>query len=196
MSINRFMKFILTFFLITLLSICNFWSQENKKSIYNNEVKISPIFSINNDFNLQDWYLGASGGIEDIGYQWGAKLSLGFRPFRKKIQLEEPNNIIRQYRERKVFLSLDIDKRLGHFDLFGVHTQFYFGSKNGVLFGNYSGTKRNAEPVWVIAPFGGICFNFDDVTFIKIGYMFLNDKLYNVDNNRISFTYTFLLNQN
>jgi len=169
-------------------------AQEGTKSNYNQGVDFVPIFSINNDFNLQDWYIGVSGGIEDVGYQWGAKLSVGMRPFRKKIQLDEGNNVIRQYQERKTFISIDLDKRLGHLDLFGLHTQFFLGSKNGVLLGGYSGTTRNAETVWTIAPFGGICFNMDDSIFIKAGYMFLNDKLVNVDNNRISLTFTFVLN--
>lgn len=190
------MKYFLPLIFLQLYFSNLYISQENNKSTYNNGFNFNPLFTINNDFNLQDWYLGASGGVEDISYQWGAKLSVGFRPFRKKIQLEENDNIIRQYRERKTFISLDLDKRLGHLDLFGLHTQFYIGCKNGVLLGNYSGTKRNAEPVWVIAPFAGFCFNFDDKTFIKFGYLFMNDKLYNVDNNRISLTFSFLLNQN
>lgn len=186
-------RFIISLCLCILFGTSNM-AQETTKSNYNQGVDFVPIFSINNDFNLQDWYLGVSGGIEDIGYQWGAKLSVGMRPFRKKIQLDEGNNVIRQYQERKTFISLDLDKRLGHLDIFGLHTQFFVGSKNGVLLGGYSGTTRNAETVWTIAPFGGICFNMDDSIFIKAGYMFLNDKLVNVDNNRISLTFTFVLN--
>jgi hypothetical protein len=146
-------------------------AQKSTFSGYNEGVSIHPMMSFNNDFNLQDWYLGASGGIEDIGYQWSAKLSFGFRPFKKSVQFQENDYIIRQYQEKKYFISLDLDKRFGHFNLFGVHTQFFAGSKNGILLGTYAGTRKNPEPVWVIAPTAGICFNFDDATFVKLGYL-------------------------
>jgi hypothetical protein len=168
-------------------------AQKSSFSGYNESVVIRPIMSINNDFNLQDWYLGFSGGVEDIGYQWGAKLSFGFRPFKKSVQFQENDYIIRQYQEKKYFLSIDLDKRFGHFNLFGVHTQFFAGSKNGILLGTYAGTRKNPEPVWVLAPTAGICFNFDDTAFIKLGYLFMQDKLVNVDNNRMSLTFTFTL---
>jgi opacity protein-like surface antigen len=168
-------------------------AQKSSYSGYNETVRIHPIMSLNNDFNLQDWYLGVSGGIEDVGYQWSAKLSFGFRPFKKSVQIQENEYLIRQYQEKKYFLSLDLDKRFGHLNLFGLHTQFFAGTKNGILFGTYAGTKKNPTPVWVIAPMAGVCFNFDDAIFAKIGYQFMQDQLVNVDNNRISLTFTFIL---
>lgn len=174
-------------FVILLTIISNFgYSQDGEIPIYNNGLNIQPTISFNNDFNLDDWYMGVSGGIEDLGYQWGARIGFAFRPFRKKIQVIGENDIIRQYHERKYLIFIDVDKRLGHLKLFNQHLQFYLGARGGFLMGNYAGTKQDADNVWVIAPIGGLCFNFKEQAFLKIGYNHFSDKLLNVDDGRIN----------
>jgi len=164
---------------------------EEDAIIYNNGFEIKKSFSINNDFHFQDWYFGFSGGIEDVSYQWGAKLSVAIRPFRKKVQILQDNNVIRQYHERKYFISLDLDKRLGHFKMMDQHFQLYFGAKSGVLLGNYAGTRNDAINHWIVAPMAGICLNIDDNTFIKLGYIHIKDHLLNVIDGRINFSIQF-----
>ena len=166
-------------------------AQDNAIPIYNNGLEIVPTIALNNDFNLDDWYTGFSGGIEDVGYQWGVRLGFQFRPFRKKIQVISDNNFIRQFHERKYLIFLDVDKRLGHLKLFNQHFQFYFGARGGFLMGNYSGTRNDAENHWVVAPFGGLCVNFSDDTFLKVGYNHFSDHLLNVDDGRINLSFVF-----
>lgn len=60
--------------------------------------------------------------------------------------------------------------------------------------GDYAGTKNDAENVWVVAPIGGICFNFEDAFFLKLGYNHFSDKLLNVDDGRINLSLLFNLN--
>jgi hypothetical protein len=168
-------------------------SQEESGDFYNQGVMLSPAFALNNDFNTDDWYTGFSGGVEDIGYQWGARLGFQFRPFRKKIQVIESDNFIRQYQERKYLIFLDLDKRFAHFGIKNAHIQFYAGVRGGFLMGNYSGTRNDAENHWVAAPFGGICANIDDNVFFKLGYMHFSDHLLNVDDGRINFSIVFNL---
>lgn len=168
-------------------------AQDGDVPIYNDKVRIVPALSINNDFNLDDWYMGVSGGIEDVGYQWGARIGFAFRPFQKKIQVISDNDIVRQYLERKYLIFIDVDKRLGHLKLFNQHLQFYLGARGGFLMGNYAGTRNDAENVWVIAPLGGLCFNFKDNVFIKLGYNHFSDKLLNVDDGRFNLSFVFNL---
>jgi len=177
-----------------MLKVGDSFSQEKYVPIYNQGFDILPAISFNNDFNLDDWYMGVSGGIEDEGYQWGARIGFAFRPFRKKVHVLGDNEIMRQYHERKYLIFIDLDKRLGHLSLFEQHLQFYLGARGGFLMGNYAGTKNDAENVWVIAPVGGLCFNFDDVFFLKIGYNHFSDKLLNVDDGRINLSMVFNLN--
>jgi len=187
------------FKLVVYFVLFLFWninySQKPEKTIpvYNVRVEIHPSIAIHNDFNLDDWYVGLSGGIEDVGYQWGAMFGFGFRPFRKKVLAIENENITRQYMERKYFLFMDFDKRLGHLVLFNQHLQFYLGVRTGLLFGNYSGTRNNPNPHMVVAPVGGICFNFNDHSYIKIGYNHFSDRILNVDDGRINLTFSFNL---
>ena len=163
------------------------------KETYNQEFTIVPSFSLNNDFNADDWYTGFSGGVEDIGYQWGARLGFQFRPFRKKIQIIESDNLIRQYLERKYLIFLDLDKRFAHFGIKNAHIQFYAGARGGFLMGNYSGTRNDAENHWVAAPFAGVCVNIEDNVFVKVGYMHFADHLLNVDDGRVNFSLVFNL---
>lgn len=144
--------------------------------------------SITNDFNAKDWYTGLALGVEDRGYEWGARLGFCFRPFYKKTQVFQ-ENIVRQYREQKYFLSLDLDKRFVHFDV-GIdgQIQFFAGVKAGFLFSNYRGTKNDASTFGLIAPLGGVCYSFDDTFFVKAGYCLFNDRVREVPDNRISLT--------
>ncbi len=190
-NLNNIKALFLVFFV--LLSVKDYKAQNEVLPVYNDGLKIVPTFSFNNDFNFDDWYTGISAGIEDRGYQWGARIGFAFRPFRKKIQVIGESDVVRQYHERKYLIFVDLDKRLGHLKLFNQHLQFYFGARGGFLMGNYSGTKNDAENVWVIAPIGGICFNFKDNTFIKLGYNHFSDKLINVDDGRFNLSFIFNL---
>ncbi|CAG5079643.1 hypothetical protein [Parvicella tangerina] len=169
------------------------WSQNTGLEKYNEEFHFVPTLALNNDFNTDDWYTGLSGGIEDIGYQWGVRLGFQFRPFRKKIQVIENSSFIRQYQERKYLIFLDVDKRFAHFSISKAHIQFYLGARGGFLMGNYSGTRNDADNHWVAAPFAGVCANVHDNVFFKLGYMYFPDQLLNVDDGRIQFSMVFSL---
>lgn len=177
-----------------ILYSISLFGQGDWKEKYNQDFAIVPSFSLNNDFNTDDWYTGLSGGIEDVGYQWGVRLGFQFRPFRKKIQLIDDSNLVRQYLERKYLIFLDLDKRFGHFGIKNAHIQFYAGLRGGFLMGNYSGTRNDADNHWVAAPFAGVCANVHDNVFFKVGYMYFQDHLLNVDDGRINFSIVFNLN--
>lgn len=180
---------------VLLLLSAQISAQGSWKEEYNQELELTPTFSLNNDFNTDDWYTGVSAGVEDLGYQWGARLGFQFRPFRKKVQVIESSSLVRQYLERKYLIHLDVDKRFAHFAIKQVHVQFYLGARGGFLMGNYSGTKNDADNHWVAAPFAGICANVHDNVFFKVGYMHFSDHLLNVDDGRINFMMVFNVGQ-
>jgi hypothetical protein len=163
-------------------------SQVGEGSKTPKHIEIVPTLSLNNDFNLQDYMVGLSAGIEDLGFEWGARVGFNLRPFYKKVQIKSDNNIIRQYREQKYLISLDLDKRFLHFDVFGYKLQLFAGVRTGLLLGNYKGTKLDAEKYFVAAPFGGFCLNFNDVGYLKLGYMQFNDHLTTVSDSKIMLT--------
>ena len=175
-------------FLLILFKVFFSFTQNETSLKSNKQMKIVPTISLNNDFNLQDYMVGISSGIEDVNYEWGARLGFNLRPFYKKVQIKSENNIIRQYREQKYFISFDVDKRFLHFDLLGYKLQLFAGVRTGLLLGNYKGTKVDAEKHFVAAPFGGFCFNFNDLGYLKLGYMQFNDHLTNVSDSKIVLT--------
>jgi len=145
------------------------------------------------DFNMDDLFWSFNGGIEDVQNEWGAKLNFEFRPFEKKVQIREDNNIIRQYKEVKYFISIDIDKRFLHFNLWGTDTQFFAGTRTGFLLGNYKGTKSNRKPTFITTPMAGICFNFSENINFKFGYIYFSDGLVNVPDSRITLGLNFIM---
>lgn len=166
-------------------------SQESstKKSL-----ELAPVFTLQTDFNTTDLYTGLSIGIEDLTYQWSAKLGTSIRPFRKVIQLPEDNGYIYQYHERKFFLFLELDKRFLQIPLTENKTlQLFAGARPGVLFGNYSGTQNDATPQFTLAPMGGACLNFNNESLLKVGYAHVNDGLTNVSDGRIHVSFTVIL---
>ena len=83
--------------IIFLLFSNTFFSQEGN-DIQRTNIRGS-LSILTFDFNFDDLFWSFSGGIEDVQNEWGAKLNFEFRPFKKKVQIREDNNIIRQYKE-------------------------------------------------------------------------------------------------
>ena len=144
------------------------------------------------DFNLDDFYWSISGGVEDITYEWSAKLNFEFRPFEKKVQIIETDNVIRQYKEVKYFISIDIDKRFLNFHLWGARTQFFVGTRTGFLFGNYKGTRADDKPNFITTPMAGICFHFNENANLKLGAIYFSDGLVSVPDARATLGINFI----
>jgi hypothetical protein len=181
------MKYGFVFLFFLLQFIC--FSQENE-----NQLEFSPVISLQNDFNTQDWYNGISFGIDEQNYDWSVKLGMTFRPFRKSSVIEDQESgVFRQYLERKFYIFLDLEKRFIHFQVCKSELQFYVGAKPGVLLGNYSGTKINAPPALTLAPLGGISLAVNETMQIRLGYLHVLDQLSNVTDGRITLGFTVLI---
>jgi len=160
--------------------------------------KFNPATSIsifNNTFNTKDYYWGFSMGVEDLGFQWGARFNFQFRPFFKRTLVRESSTVIRQFREKKYFISFDFDKRFGNFDLGNVQTQLFIGTQCGVLLGNYRAARSSADAIFNLVPIAGLSFNLGDDTFLKIGFCYFRDKLIEVPDGKVSINLIFTLKE-
>ncbi len=160
--------------------------------------KFNPCASIsifNNTFNSKDYYYGFSMGIEDLGYEWGARFNFQFRPFFKRTLIQDSPNLIRQYREKKYFISVDLDKRFLNLDFSGVKTQLFIGTQVGFLLGNYRATRISAPALFNVVPVGGVSFNFKYNNFLKIGYCYLRDNLIEVPDGKVVVNFVFTLKE-
>ena len=135
--------------------------------------------------NLKDFYVDLGGGAEETSTRIGAQLNFAWRPFYKKVQIHESANVIRQWREKKFFISLDVYKRLLRFGM-GPKTEAHFilGAKTGYLFGDYKGTKQRPEAGITINPFGGVGFDLNGA-YVAVQMLVFNDKLDSVQNQRL-----------
>ena len=165
---------------------------ENNKRI---ELQTAVSFC-NNTFTYNDYYYGWSMGIEDVGFKWGARFNFQLRPFFKRSQIRESETIIRQYRERKYFVSIDIDKRLFNWEIGEIDGQLFLGTQIGFLLGDYKGTRNNAAKVFNTAPVFGFCLDFNDGLMIKLGAVYLKDNLLEVPDIKGVLNIIFILPEN
>ncbi len=186
-------KFLIILFILIYTFNIGQTSFDNNKRGFQPAAALS-IF--NNTFNLKDYYYGFSLGMEDLGYEWGARFNFQFRPFYKRTQIQVNDQLITQYREKKYFVSIDLDKRFFHFDLDDVHTQFFLGTQVGFLLGKYRGTRANAETLFNIVPVGGVCFNLKNEVFFKAGLCYLRDNLLEVSDVKAVFNIIFAMPDN
>ena len=167
--------------ILLLLTMFNGHAQEDERvSLW--RASFSPVELT---FNLYDFYYGFSAGVDHKSRMYGARLNFQFRPAYKKVQIQESETTIRQYEEKKYFTSIDLDKRMGRIELFGMETNFFAGAKLGMLTSNYKGTKIDAPTVWIAAPFAGLCLNMNSSSLLKGGYIYMKDDLVNVPEGKL-----------
>lgn len=184
-------------FFLTIFGFAFIFGFTQNEELINNR-KFSPVTSIsvfNNTFNANDYYYGFSMGVEDLGYEWGARFNFQFRPFFKRTLIQENSSTIRQYREKKYFISLDFDKRFFHFDLAGAQAQLFVGTQLGFLLGNYRAARASANPLFNAVPLGGLSFSFKEAVFLKIGFCYFRDELIEVPDGKIILNLIFTLKE-
>lgn len=189
-------KFLLVSFLIVGLNTLSFAQDEYLLSQMEKGVPdIHFGVSAEMNFNATDIFFGFGLGVEDINLEWGARLNYGFRPYHKKVLIDEGENVLRQYREKLHLISLDLEKRFMVLDL-GKKKKIgpYLGSKFGYLFGNYRGVSKSPQDKFLIAPTGGIAMHSKDV-YVRAGYMYFNSET-DANEHMVTFSITLFFNQN
>ncbi|MEX1190454.1 MAG: hypothetical protein WED10_03470 [Brumimicrobium sp.] len=122
-------------------------------------------------FNLDDIYFSFGLGLEDTGYDYGASLNLGFRPYFRKVLIEESENLFYQYHEKLFFLSIDLDKRFYFLEYGGDNRLgIYLAGKFGYLFGNYRGISKSLTDKFQISPGAGFAWEFKNAR-LNLGYL-------------------------
>ena len=175
--------------LITLSSF-QYWAQDDE--VQTNYFEIFPTFNLGLQANLNDFYLDFGVGAEENKSRIGAQLNFAFRPFYKKVQINQEPNIIRQWKEKKYFISCDVYKRILDFELGSISAGFLAGVKTGYLFGDYRGTRERPKAGITVNPFVGVGLDLDGV-FLQISYLQFNDRLASVPNGRLMFSFCFLI---
>lgn len=140
--------------------------------------------------NTKDVLLDFGIGIDDVGYDYTARLNFAFRPYTKTVLTEIEEKEWRQYFERLYIISLDLEKRF-NFILFGDNNRFgpYLASKFGYFLSDYRGMSKHPNQGFKIIPAAGLGIQFDHSTF-SLGYLFLNNGTDDL-NGMLQFKYAF-----
>lgn len=166
--------------IIILLFLIGFEHYSNAQMYFHNPFEqgyFSPHLSISGEtyFNTNDVLFDFGVGIDDRGWDYSAMLNVGFRPYIKKIRVENDNQLF-QYRERIYFISLDLEKRFQFFN-FGDRREvgMYVSSKFGYFFGSYRGVSDYPNNKWMIVPASGLSVQLKHAIF-SLGYMNFNNE--------------------
>ena len=155
-------------------------------------VDINPSFSTEMMFNFNDYYMGLGGGIYDSGFEWGARVNLDFRPFYKRVKTEPVDQVSYIYREKRLFLSLDLEKGFYPFEAGSTKLGAYVGGRGGLIFGGYRGTSEKPDGKLVLSPAVGLSAWIDEIVIIKLGLNYFDDGLASVPDEKIVLNFTFV----
>lgn len=158
------------------------------------DIHLVPTLNMGFHVNLDDFFVDAGIGAEDRISGIGMALNFAFRPYYKKVQIHEEGNIIRQWKEKKYYLSFDLYKRLVPFSVGNMQASFILGGKTGYLFGDYLGTKQRPKAGITFCPFGGLSMDVGGA-FVQLSYLYFSDRLATVPDGRLMFTLLIPLKQ-
>lgn len=144
-------------------------------------------FSIGTEtnFNGKDFLVGFDAGITDEKNLWSSKLKLNFRPFYKKVMLQESEHLFYQYREKRFFLALELNKYITPIIINKTALGIYIQGDGGYYFGSYRGTSESPLDYWVIAPGSGLVANFSNTLLISLGGSLFQTKSENIPDHQI-----------
>lgn len=148
------------------------------------KLELVPTTSMGVHVNLQDFYLDFGAGAYEQNSKIGAQLNCSFRPFYKKVQIYQEANIIRQWKEKKYLISLDLYKRILEFNVAQIRSSLIAGAKTGYLFGDYRGTRERPQSGFTINPYIGISLWLNGV-FVDLAYLYFNDRIATVPDGRL-----------
>lgn len=168
-------------FFVVLFTVLSFHSlRTNAQTYFSNPFVFSaPEFdfgiSAESYFNFNDIFVGFGLGTDDVNNDWGASVNVDFRPYFKKVRVEENDNLFYQYREKLFFLSLDLTKKFYFLKFNNNDGQLgvYVEGRFGYLFGNYRGVSKSPNDKFMIAPAAGFTYDIDFIGFY-LGYLNFN----------------------
>lgn len=151
-------------------------------------------------FHGKDFLFSFGLGLEETGYDFSASFNVGFRPYLKKVRIQDENdkNLYYQYRERVLLFSFDLEKRFyfleysagENINKVGIYTL----GKFGYLHANYRGLSESLNQRFLIAPGAGVSWEFKNAR-VALGYLRL-DQGTELSPNMIHFKLNFFFNKN
>ncbi len=147
-------------------------------------------------FNGQDIIMSFGVGLEEKGYDFSSTFNVGFRPYLKKVRIQEEENLFYQYRERVLLFSLDIEKQLYFLEYakgdYNNHIGLYAKAKLGYMHANYRGLSESLKNGFTVAPGAGLAWDMKNAR-LSAGYL-LFDQQNNIPNGMIDIMLTIYLN--
>lgn len=191
---------------LTFLIVILTFALSSKAQVYTrNPLQFSyfqPHFGVNAEtyFNGKDLLFSFGLGLEETGYDFSASFNVGFRPYLKKVRIQDENNenTFYQYRERIMLFSIDLEKRFyfleyakgDNINRIGLYTL----GKFGYFHASYRGLSESLNQRFMITPGAGLSWEFKNAR-ISLGYLRL-DQGNELSPNMINFKLNFFFNIN
>lgn len=142
-------------------------------------------FTMESQWNADDFYLGFGMGVEHRDLDAGARLTYSFRPYFKKVLIKESATLAQQFHEKRFVISLDAEKRYTPYKIKKADFGVFANLKLGVVFGNYKGTNQKPEGGLLASPSIGPVFAWNKSVYLKFGYNFFPDRIESVQDSKV-----------
>ena len=149
---------------------------------------VNEIFSISLEtaFNGDDFMIGFLPGLHLQNLDLTAGALFLFRPYKKKIRVEQSPNFYYQFQEWRYVFGICLEKRFNLVNTIALS----LSAGGGYTFGNYAGTSKSAETTFLPILRIGIIKKYDK-TLISFRYQFM--EIPNVNNHQVNLSFTYLL---
>lgn len=141
-----------------------------------------------------DYLTGLQYTLRESRYLFNFITGILFRPFRKKVFVEQREHYIYQLREFRLSFFAKLNKRFVIYrkglNEFGI----FAGGRFALWLGNYKGTQDKVSP-FTISPEAGIFFNGKSIG-LKLSYEYADYKTYENNPHKVNFSVLFFINQN
>jgi hypothetical protein len=157
----------------------------NSRVSAQSDVWVAPTFGFGTNFNLDDVFLTFNGGIESPKANGSVTAGFALRPGSKKVQIEQPGDVIFQYRERRYMLSLGLEKRVKMIE-FSEETslQGLVMLHGGFTFGDFRGTAMHPSNSLLLSPGAGFGLRLK-YALVKLGYQYLPLETSSISPHRV-----------
>ncbi len=144
-------------------------------------------------FNKGDFTTAMHLGFADSKYHFALKGGFAIRPAAVKVLVENTGTLYHQYRERRYFFFVELEK---NFMLFRLNQNVQSGPVLGInelyTFGNYRGSNTRPDPAFITVPRAGWYFSNTWVT-VSLNYEYLNLNTNYINPGRISLNADFMI---
>ncbi len=140
-------------------------------------------------FNSDDIFFNTEFGFHDIKYNLDFNLGFANRYHAKKVFMQQSENLLYQYREKRSQLYINLHYRFNIYSYDLNNTGLILGVKPTINFGKYRGLSTKIDNQISIVPQAGLFYNNKNVA-LKVYYEYSDMDIYSIRPHRVNIMFS------